>query len=274
MAYQAVFKRYEKKFMLTLEQKEALLKVMEGHMKLDEYGQSTIRNIYFDTDDYLLIRRSIEKPEYKEKLRIRSYKKATPDSETFVEIKKKFQKIVYKRRISLPEQEAMNWIAGKGECHKDCQITDEIAYFLDHYRGLKPAVFLSYDREAYFCEERKDFRVTFDCNILARTENISLEEDPYGESLLPEGKVLMELKCAGGYPMWMVKFLSENHIYKTSFSKYGTAYKQMIHPQLQLDRYEKEFSMEFVNPANHPENRQNRRGTIPAYGRTAALRHA
>ena len=107
MAYQAVFKRYEKKFMLTREQKAALLKVMEGHMKLDEYGRSTIRNIYFDTDDYRLIRRSIEKPNYKEKLRIRSYKKATPESETFVEIKKKFDKIVYKRRISLPEQEAM-----------------------------------------------------------------------------------------------------------------------------------------------------------------------
>mgnify|MGYP002514764460 CR=1 FL=1 len=100
MAYQSVFKRFEKKYLLTLEQKEKLLKEMAGHMKLDEYGQSTIRNIYFDTDDYLLIRRSIDKPSYKEKLRIRSYKKATPDSETFVEIKKKFDCVVYKRRIS------------------------------------------------------------------------------------------------------------------------------------------------------------------------------
>ena len=271
MAYQSVFKRFEIKYMLTLSQKEELLKVMAEHMRLDEYGRSTIRNIYFDTDDYLLIRRSIDKPSYKEKLRIRSYKKASPDSETFVEIKKKFDKIVYKRRISLPEKEAMDWIAGKGESSKNGQITNEINYFLNHYEGLKPAVFLSYEREAYFCEERKDFRVTFDHNILARTENISLCEDTYGTSLLPEGKVLMELKCAGGYPMWMVKFLSENKIYKTSFSKYGTAYKTMIWPELHRKRQEAKNPELIRKPAFPKIPSQNR---IPARGRVAALRHA
>lgn len=269
MAYQAVFKRYEKKYMLTRVQKEALLKEMAGHMKLDEYGRSTIRNIYFDTDDYLLIRRSIDKPAYKEKLRIRSYKKATPESETFVEIKKKFDKIVYKRRISLPEAEAMNWITG-GSCKRKGQIPNEISYFLKHYEGLRPAVFLTYEREAYFFEERKDFRVTFDENILARTDNISLREDPYGTSLLPEGMVLMELKCAGGYPMWMVKFLSENKIYKTSFSKYGTAYQTMIWPEL----HRKEAAAE--EKVYRPSFRALASGAarMPAHGRTVALRHA
>lgn len=271
MAYQAVFKRFEKKFMLTAAQKEELLKVMEGHMKLDKFGRSTIRNIYFDTPDYLLIRRSIEKPSYKEKLRIRSYKKATPDSEAFVEIKKKYDKIVYKRRISLPEKEAMEWVAGEAECSKDCQITDEIAFFLERYKNLKPAVFLTYDREAYYCEERSDFRVTFDQNILARTENISLEEDVYGTPLLPEGKVLMELKCAGGYPMWMVKFLSENGIYKTSFSKYGTAYKTMIHPQLHGQMEKAPEASRAGAVRRIPEELPKR---MPAFGRARALRHA
>ena len=275
MAYQAVFKRFEKKFMLTREQKAELLKVMEGHMKLDKFGHSTIRNIYFDTPDYLLIRRSIEKPNYKEKLRIRSYKKATPDSETFVEIKKKYDKIVYKRRISLPEKEAMDWIAGERECSKECQITNEIEFFLERYENLRPAVFLTYEREAYYCEERSDFRVTFDENILARTENISLEEDPYGTSLLPEGTVLMELKCAGGYPMWMVKFLSEHKIYKTSFSKYGTAYKTMIHPQLHgkapLLQPERTKISAFRQMPGMRRRRPELTGS--AYG-SAALRHA
>ncbi|MBR2696377.1 MAG: polyphosphate polymerase domain-containing protein [Parasporobacterium sp.] len=266
MAYQAVFKRFEKKFLLNKAQKEALLNVMEDYMRLDKFGHSTIRNIYFDTDDYRLIRRSIEKPNYKEKLRIRSYQKASPDSETFVEIKKKYDKIVYKRRISLPEKEAMNWILGSGECSKQCQITDEIEFFLTRYQNLKPAVFLTYEREAYYCPERKDFRITFDENILARTTNISLEEDPYGTPLLPEGMVLMELKCAGGYPMWMVRFLSENKIYKTSFSKYGTAYKTIIHPQLHRKAEEKYYFKE------KSLNVINRR--LPAYGRGQALRHA
>lgn len=226
--YQSVFKRVEMKYMLTGSQKEKVLAAMASHMRLDEYGRTTIRNIYFDTDDYLLIRRSLEKPVYKEKLRIRSYKKATPESETFVEIKKKCQKIVYKRRLALPERQAMDWVEGIAPSPEQSQISQEVEYFLRYYQHLKPAVFLSYEREAYFCDEDPDFRVTFDENILARTDNISLEEEPYGTPLLPEGMTLMELKCAGGLPLWMVRFLSENHIYKTSFSKYGMAYKTMI----------------------------------------------
>lgn len=268
MAYQAVFKRYEKKYMLTEEQAEALMKLMAEHMKQDEFGHSTIRNIYFDTDDYLLIRRSIDKPDYKEKLRIRSYEKAAPDSKVFVEIKKKFDKVVYKRRIALPEKEAMDWIAGEGTCSRKGQITNEIEYFKQLYKGLKPAVFLSYEREAFFSEEQKDFRVTFDRNILARTEQISLEEDLYGTALLPEGKVLMELKCAGGYPMWMVKFLSENKIYKTSFSKYGTAYKTMIHPRLHRKTQEVPAPETVLRPSF-----PGKKSRTPAYGQ-AALRHA
>ena len=101
MAFQTVFKRYELKYMLTLEQKEKILQVMANYMKLDKYGRTTIRNIYFDTDNYRLIRRSIEKPAYKEKIRIRSYSQATADSTVFVELKKKYQKVVYKRRLPL-----------------------------------------------------------------------------------------------------------------------------------------------------------------------------
>lgn len=106
MAFQTVFKRYELKYILTAEQKEKVLHAMEPYMVPDQYGRTVIRNIYFDTDDYRLIRRSIEKPAYKEKLRIRSYSQAEPDSTVFVELKKKYKKVVYKRRISLPEEAA------------------------------------------------------------------------------------------------------------------------------------------------------------------------
>ena len=130
MAFQTVFKRYELKYMLTLEQKAKMLAAMEPYMKLDKYGRTTIRHIYYDTDTYLLIRRSIEKPAYKEKLRIRSYSRANRDSTVFVELKKKYKSVVYKRRISLPEEEAMEWISGERHCHKHTQIANEIDYFL------------------------------------------------------------------------------------------------------------------------------------------------
>ena len=232
MAFVTVFKRYELKYMLTLEQKEKILKAMSPYMELDKYGRTTIRNIYFDTDSYRLIRRSIEKPAYKEKLRIRSYSQATADSTVFVELKKKYDKVVYKRRLPLCERDAMAWVCGEATCPVNTQISREIDYFSDFYGGLKPSVFLSYEREAYYDKGGGDFRVTFDDNILARQTDVSLCSDLYGEPILPEGKVLMELKCSGGIPLWMVEVLSRERIYKTSFSKYGTAYSALIFPEI------------------------------------------
>ncbi|MBE6712855.1 MAG: polyphosphate polymerase domain-containing protein [Ruminococcaceae bacterium] len=232
MAFQTVFKRYELKYLLTPEQKEKVLEVMTPYMKPDPYGRTTIRNLYFDTDTFLLIRRSIEKPMYKEKLRVRSYQKADDDSTVFVELKKKFEKVVYKRRISLKESEAMQWLAGKSHPDGRTQISDEIDYVLSYYGTLHPTVFLSYEREAYYAKDDGGFRITFDENVLSRQSDLSLRSEVGGTPLLPEGRILMEIKCGGGMPLWMTRLLSEQKIYKTSFSKYGTAYKTEIFPLL------------------------------------------
>jgi len=231
LAFQTVFKRYELKYMLTTEQKKKVLAAMEPYMKLDKYGRTTIRNLYYDTDTYLLIRRSIEKPTYKEKLRIRSYSQATPNSTVFVELKKKFKHVVYKRRISLSNDEAMAWLSGEKHIDKHTQISNEIDYFTELYGTLHPTVFLSYEREAYYSNDGTDFRVTFDDTILCRQDDLSLTSEVYGTPILPEGKVLMEIKCSGGIPLWMTETLSREKIYKTPFSKYGTAYRTLIFPQ-------------------------------------------
>lgn len=232
MSFQTVFKRYELKYMLTVQQKDKIIEAIKPYMELDRYGRTTIRNLYFDTDTYLLIRRSIEKPEYKEKLRIRSYERADADSTVFVELKKKYKSVIYKRRISLLQQEAIWWISKEKHCSKNTQISAEVDYFLDYYKTLKPTVFLSYEREAFYSKDSSDFRITFDDNILFRQENLSLDSDVYGTPLLPKGIVLMEIKCSGGIPLWLTEILSEEHIYKTSFSKYGTAYRNFIFPQI------------------------------------------
>ena len=231
MAVQTVFKRYELKYLLTMAQKETVLKAMQPYMTLDKYGKTTIRNLYYDTDTYLLIRRSIEKPAYKEKLRIRSYGRVDGDSTAFVELKKKYKSVVYKRRISLPYAAATEWLSREKHPDKHTQIANEIDYFLDYYGSLHPTVFLSYVREAYYANGGSDFRVTFDDNILCRQEDLSLGSEVYGTPILPESKVLMEIKCSGGIPLWMAHVLSEEKIYKTSFSKYGTAYGMLIFPQ-------------------------------------------
>ena len=234
MAFQTVFKRYELKYMLTLEQKKTILEAMSPYMKLDQYGRTTIRNVYLDTDNYRLIRRSIEKPAYKEKLRIRSYSQADADSIVFVELKKKYEKVVYKRRLPLCEWDAMAWVCRRSACPVNTQVSREIDYFIDFYGKLQPTVFLSYEREAYYDRSGGDFRVTFDDNILSRQSDVSLSSPIYGVPILPDGKVLMELKCSGGIPLWMVEVLSRERIYKTSFSKYGTAYSTLIFPKIYL----------------------------------------
>lgn len=235
MAYQSVFKRYELKYLLTRKQKKAVLQAMAPYMELDEYGRKTIRNIYFDTENYRLIRKSLEKPAYKEKLRIRSYSKVSSEDMVFVELKKKYDSVVYKRRMALEENQAMDWVLGKKPCVKQSQISNEIDYVLQYYRTLAPAVFLTYEREAFFEPDGGDFRVTFDENILCRQEAISLKADVWGTPLLAPGLTLMELKCSGGLPLWMVEVLSKEQIYKTSFSKYGTAYQNIIFPNKRGD---------------------------------------
>ena len=228
MAYQHTFKRYEMKYLLTYTQAQDLKAYMLPYMAADEYGKTTIRNIYFDTDNYRLIRRSIEKPVYKEKLRLRSYQRADKDKPIFVELKKKYKSVVYKRRVAIPQQQALSWLGGETQAAPACQIGEEISYFINYYGSLQPKVFLSYDRIAYYSLDGSDLRITFDDHILCRQENINLDADIWGTSLLSDNTVLMEIKTGGGIPLWLCQWLTKNKVYKTSFSKYGTAYQKTI----------------------------------------------
>ena len=191
MAYQTVFQRYELKYLMTKEQKAAALQEMEAHLTPDPYGRTTIRNLYYDTPDYRMIRQSIDRPVYKEKLRVRSYEQTEQDSTVFVELKKKYKSVVYKRRLSLSYQQALSWIDGTAPLLEKSQISKEIDYCLGFYKILRPAVFLSYDREPFYSKEQPDFRVTFDDNILCRLTDLSLSSPVYGTPLIGEDQVLM-----------------------------------------------------------------------------------
>lgn len=140
----------------------ALELAMQDHMQQDQYGESTICSLYYDTRDFRLIRRSMEKPVYKEKLRLRSYGPAQQDGMVFVELKKKYDGIVYKRRISMKEAQASRYLAGETHLPEDSQIGREIDWFKKYYRELLPAVYLCYDRIAYFSREDADLRINQD----------------------------------------------------------------------------------------------------------------
>lgn len=233
MAYRDIFKRYELKFILTTEQYRMIKDEMKSYMRQDKYGESDICNLYCDTPDFLLVRRSNEKPFYKEKLRIRSYGVAEDGSDVFVEIKKKYNSVVYKRRIATDEKTAVKLLEGYAD--GDGQICKEILYFTRLYKGIRPQMFISCRREAFYGNEDKDFRITFDRSVLWRAYNLTLGSGVYGQSVLPDNKVLMEIKTAASIPLWLVEILSKIKIYKTSFSKYGTAYIQMLKNKNQGD---------------------------------------
>ena len=222
-----IFERVEVKYMMSASDYEALRTRIEPYMAVDSYGLSTICNIYFDTDDFRLIRESLEKPVYKEKLRLRSYGVPKDDSTVFLEIKKKFDGIVYKRRVELKCCEAMEYLRGgrKPDSIINTQIGREIDYFINLYHPV-PKMFIGYDRIAMFGTQDSSIRMTFDFNIRSREEKLDLRSGDDGEHFTGEGQVLMEVKVGGAYPMWMVKAFDALEIYPVSFSKYGAIYSK------------------------------------------------
>ncbi|MCR5203343.1 MAG: polyphosphate polymerase domain-containing protein [Lachnospiraceae bacterium] len=226
-----IFKRLEKKYLIDVEQMKLLAELISKHLPPDIHGESTVLNIYYDTDDFRIIRDSLRKPVYKEKLRLRSYNVPVKSSLVFAEIKKKYKGVVYKRRIqgncSSLEKFLLedNYKLHGSESPFDAQIRREIRQFLSFYKP-SPKVFISYDRMAF--GEDTGLRVTFDRNLFFRTDDLSLMEGAKGKRIIPKDQVIMEVKTEGAVPLWLVHFLSENKIYPTSFSKYGTCYSKFI----------------------------------------------
>ena len=232
-----VFARHEIKYLLTAEMRKKVLEGIKDRMIPDPHGVSTIRNIYYDTPDYLLIRRSLEKPKYKEKMRLRSYGKPGDDTVVFLEMKKKFDGVVYKRRVELKEKDAVSYMDGAIGLEEmkerivgisTPQIAKEIDYFKSFYGNLRPMVYLSYDRCAYFSTEDESLRITFDKNIRWSKEDVRLTTDEAGQDLLEKGESLMEIKTGSALPMWLVDVITKAGARPASFSKYGNAYKAIV----------------------------------------------
>lgn len=222
-----VFERCEKKYLLSETQYQALMRQLTEHMKTDRYSVHTIGNIYYDTDDFAIIRASIEKPLYKEKLRLRCYGVPKPDTTVFLELKKKFKGIVYKRRAEMTLAQGQRYLKTGEKPAGSGQILNEIDWFLKRYRP-GPKVYIAYDRLALFGKEDPELRVTFDRNIRFRDDALDLAKGPWGTPLLESGQVLMEIKLCGAMPLWLANALSELKLFPVTYSKYGVCYKNFL----------------------------------------------
>jgi hypothetical protein len=232
---QDVFNRHENKYLINHHAMEQILAGLIDRMEPDPYNRAglpyTIANLYLDTDDHALIRTSLQKPPYKEKLRIRAYGVPTQDDPVYVEIKKKVNGVVNKRRSRLTLAEACAFVNGgvlpAEKPGQNRQVLREIAWLLS-VNDLKPRLYLAYDRQAWFAKDNPDLRVSFDANIRCRRSDLRLEDGDFGAMLLAEDERLMEIKTCGNIPFWLTRLLSEQRVYSRSFSKYGTEYQQLL----------------------------------------------
>lgn len=219
-----VFKRYETKYILSAEQYAIIKAETDKRLSPDAFGETTIQSLYFDTPDFRLVRASIEKPIYKEKLRLRCYGLNDGTKTVFLEMKRKYNDVVYKRRIACLEDEVKTLFTDNIQ---HSQIYNEMLYFINFYQKLYPRILILSDRAAFF-DNQIGLRVTYDRNVRYRTEKLNFHTSLDGIPLLPDGNVIMEIKTGTAIPLWLCRLLSENKIFKSSFSKYGTAYKKEI----------------------------------------------
>lgn len=250
-----VFNRYEKKYLVPADKAAALQYRLRGYMELDENNKRqelyTITNLYYDTDDSQLIRTSLSKPAYKEKLRLRSYGVPGEDSTAYIEIKKKVAGLVNKRRSAIKLSQAYSFLESgilpEPASYTNTQVLSEVECILAKY-AVKPVLFLAYDRKAYFASGQSDVRVSFDTNILARRCNLRLESGIYGQPLLEDDMWLMEIKVKDSIPIWLTRLLSEYRLYPTSFSKYGAEYKKYLETQKKIYTPLMEYSAVAAHP--------------------------
>lgn len=224
------FERYEKKYLLSAEEYAALWQRLEPLVEPDEYHRSSVCSLYYDTEDFALIRHSIDAPVYKEKLRLRSYGVPGPEDPVFVELKKKYRGIVYKRRATMPAETARLWLAGEIPAPEDGQMIREIDWFLKRVRPA-PRAYIACERTAWRAVDEPGLRITFDRDIRGRETELDLCAGSAGDPLTEEGQVLMELKIPRSAPLWLARMLSEESLFPESFSKYGRCYSSHILPE-------------------------------------------
>lgn len=219
-----VFKRVEQKYILCKEQYELLQSMIDDKFNKDKYYESKIYNIYFDNDNNDMIINSIEKPIYKEKIRLRSYNESKNNNDiVYLEMKQKYKHVVYKRRVMMTYGEYNKYINDGIIPVRDGQIMKEIDYYINYYK-VKPYMYVAYDRLSYYSKEDSEFRITFDTNLRYRLSNLGLYDGKNDKKYFEDEVYIMEVKCMNSLPIWFVDVLSKNEIYPVSFSKVGSIY--------------------------------------------------
>ena len=223
------FKRYEAKYKIKQIKQKAFLAAISEYIEPAKFRKYMVQNLYYDTEDWEVIRQSIEKPLYKEKMRLRYYgnkpynKRTGEDTSLFLEMKKKYMGEVYKRRIEIPVEKLYGKDIRDVVADEPSQISQELAFYLQT-NPVSEKLYISYQREAYTGVKEKDLRITFDTEVQYRLEELSFQSTLKGRSPLSPETVILEIKTQEGIPLWLTNALSEYKIFPVTFSKCGICY--------------------------------------------------
>lgn len=252
MDYQEIFERVESKYVLTRRQYEEVMNRIGSRLVPNMFPHSEITSIYFDTDDYRLIRTSLEKPAYKEKLRLRSYGIRNDQTAVFMEIKKKYNGVTYKRRQDMTYRDSTDYILfDKMPC--DSQIMKEIDYLRNKDKQLNPKVLISYSRDSWDGKDGSDLRITFDSNIRFSLNNLLLINKKPENRLTDDNTIVMEIKTITAMPLWLTNILDEMNIYPSNFSKYGQIYQDYLMKGVTkcLNSYSHQYIPNSISPVTY-----------------------
>ena len=221
-----IFQRYEKKFLLSTSQQEALLARIANDIKADVFDQYLVQSLYLDTPRWEVVRNSIEKPLYKEKMRLRCYERElTKKTMLFLELKKKYDGRIYKRRVVFPASELMGCNSLEAlVMKKDSPIAKELGFYLK-VNPVANKMYISSERKTFVGTKEANLRLTFDEEIKFRTTDLHFLKPHVGTAILASHEVLLEIKTPFGMPIWLARVLSELNIFPISFSKYGHCYQ-------------------------------------------------
>lgn len=226
--HEEIFNRIEKKYLIDVPTRKKLLNVIEKNTKEDKYFKSEIFNIYFDTDNFDLIIKSIENPDFKEKFRARGY---SGFDRVFLEIKTKEKerdvRIGHKRRVLLTHKQFKKFLKREKTAEELAggQIAKEVDYLVSYF-DLKPQILVYYSRKSYVGED--DLRITFDENLSYRNKDLNFKRTIHDKHYFSDKRnIIMEVKARGGMPLWLTHLLSENKIFPERFSKIGKIYEKI-----------------------------------------------
>lgn len=241
-----VFKRYELKYLLHWDAYIAFRERLLPYMQYDTYGNAdgkyNIISLYYESEEKDIYYETMNKLPFRQKLRLRVYDQADLSSPSFIEVKQKFKNVVNKRRTVIPLNEAYSILSKPYDEQlieqvesSNPQILKEALHFKNLYE-LKPATIVSYDRQALsgVLENESDLRVTFDYNLMCRTDDLRLENGPEGMYFLDREMVILEVKVSNSVPFWLARLLSEFNFTQQGFSKFCTS--------IDLLEQEKQFS--------------------------------